>query len=135
MDCGQRLDLGKRYCFTEDHPDGVYVGDQKQWALAEISPGLSGYSLSDPKYLIDSWRMLQHFLIKHRGHELRLLPESLVTRYSTDRKEDVIIHMYDDSVESFLSQSVGDPDLQEDVSNVSEDVLRRLEALQRKAVK
>jgi hypothetical protein len=132
MGCGQRMSLGKYFCYTEGHPDGLYIGGELQWGLEGIAPGLdpNQKNIAFNEYLYKDWLMLQHFLIKHRGHELRLLPWSTVESYDHGdypKEEDFIVSTA--SIEAFLSQPVGNPDTRKDDENVPASVRARLKKL------
>jgi hypothetical protein len=82
MHCGERLTVGEAvkvrdprlqqdiHCFsmiTDNHDDGLH-----KWPEAELNK------------LRMRWRYTAHFLMRHRGHEIRALPEKLITGFESE---------------------------------------------------
>jgi len=82
MHCGERLNVGEAvevheprlqrdiHCFaliTDNHDD-----QHHNWPEAELNE------------LREHWRYVDHFLMRHRGHEIRVLPEKLVREFESD---------------------------------------------------
>lgn len=134
MECGEWHALGKSYKFHN-------ISLKKDlYGFAFISDGHDDDFEKSDQITIDMvhrhWRYLQHFLMRHRGHEIRVLPEALIGPYETEffpqySPGDPAASWDYAPVENYYLAPVGVPDQDEDAKAVSEDVVRRLEEMSR----
>ncbi|WEQ50803.1 hypothetical protein LV478_02030 (plasmid) [Komagataeibacter oboediens] len=126
MDCGEVVDLGKAIKFREPKLKKEIYG------FAFLNDGHDDVETSEMSPVtILTWRYLEHFLMRHRGHELRVLPGDLVEKYEND-----YFPVYapgdpfgtDEYVpeESYYSSHTGKPNQEKDANSVPENVIKRL---------
>lgn len=134
MDCGEWFALGK----SVEIQDPSLKKDV--YGFAFISDGhddeFAKADASTIKMVHTSWRYLQHFLMRHRGHEIRVLPEALIGPY-----ESVSFPQYapnDPSAsldfvpeENYYLSPTGLPNQEEDAMSVPQEVLHRLAEMSR----
>ena len=134
MDCGERFSLGKSVEIQDTRLNkGVY-------GFAFISDGHDDeFERADPstkRMVHTSWRYLQHFLMRHRGHEIRVLPEALIGPYESVSFPQYAPHDPSGSLdfvpeENYYLSPTGLPTQEQDAKSVPQEVLNRLEELSR----
>ncbi|GBQ44935.1 hypothetical protein ACM0P6_12160 [Komagataeibacter sucrofermentans] len=131
MECGEVVNLGKAVAFTDDRlaaPDPLY-------GFAFTTDGHQhddGDNISP--VTIMTWRYLEHFMMRHRGHELRVLPD-LIEKYENDHFP---VYAPGDPFgtdeylpdESYYRSPTGRPDQDRDAARVPDSVVKRLKELQ-----
>ncbi|NTI88987.1 hypothetical protein G6L87_18085 [Agrobacterium rhizogenes] len=131
MDCGEWLSIGKA--------QRIYDGrlEQTVYGFASICDGHSNDYNGKPEWVRDlfhrEWRYLDHFLMRHRGHELRVLPEELAGRFENDtfpyyRPEDPTI-IDGAPEENYYLTPTGIPDQTQDAMLTPQSVKERLREL------
>ena len=111
IDCGIRLDLGKIACFDEG-------GNPKPWFL-------SGWLDQTDRHRVfggELGEIIQRFLILHRGHELRVLPDAFLDRADPERNLSVV----DTAADVMEQKVVPEPDPQQDADIIHVDVMGRI---------
>lgn len=119
MQCKTGLNLGKA---VKTHYDGVPKQTYGFDALGHSSQG--PYTPSIPHL-----ELLQHFLMLHRTHELRVLPDT-VAKYVTDigfpQSFPELDRRWPESRVNFLEIDVGTPDPEREVDELAPDVVKVL---------
>jgi len=119
LDCGTSIHLGKTISVNyEDVADSKF-GFASLGCSKDVSE----------KFLSGAWAELQHFLMVHRGHELRVVPETV--QYLNSSIE-FVFPTDDDTNDPLFNRSIffenanSKPDPIKDADNLSNDVIRRL---------
>ncbi|MCY7296227.1 hypothetical protein [Alteromonas sp. a30] len=119
-----------------DCKSGILLGKTVEAKYSDITKSTSGFSeLGTNK---DHWHFnykcavnLQHFLMLHRGHELRVLPDT-VDKLARDKgfPNTWVGENNDPDPDydrlSFLNQDVGIPDPESEMENLPNELLERL---------
>jgi hypothetical protein len=134
MDCGEWLVLGKHVRIYDRRLEKTVYG------FAFISDGHNDdceqTQKSTEEQLHRFWRYLQHFMMRHRGHELRVLPYELVGPYENDlfpqyAPGDPAGSLDYVPKENYYLSPTGIPDQDRDAKLIPESVVRRLEEMSR----
>jgi hypothetical protein len=120
MDCGEQLNLGKYIATHQAFPKFVFA------FIYSCSSYFKQNETSQAK--INAWVCIEHFMMRHRTHEIRVLPEELIGRFETNSfpVNDYVSFSSQANVEDFISLSVGDPDQDIDAAEVDPRVRDRL---------
>lgn len=119
VDCGTSIHLGKTVAVNYKG-----VADSKVGFAALGDCEDAGNDCSN-----GAWAELQHFLMVHRGHELRVVPETVQHR---DSSIEFVFPTDDDTNDPLFNRSTFfesgncEPDPITDANNLSDDVIRRL---------
>ena len=123
MECKDGVNLGKKHNRKYPIAEKCTLG----FASLDFSLDVKG----QPGGVLLEVECLDHFLMLHRTHELRVLPD-LADKYSTDLGFPHSFPTLDDdgseeySREAFLNIDLGDVDPEEDMVNLSNDVIEKL---------
>jgi hypothetical protein len=131
MDCGAWLVVGK---YVRIHDARL---KQDVYGFAFLSDGhrddVDAIHKSAWDQLHEKWRYLDHFLMRHRGHEIRVLPEELVGRFESEvfpvyRPEEPDV-LDGTPHENYYLTPTGTPDQTRDAELAPEKVTKRLQEL------
>ena len=123
MECKDGVSLGKKQ--HRKYP----IAEKRTLGFASLDFSLD--VKDQPDGVLLNVECLDRFLMLHRTHELRVLPE-LAAKYSTDVAFPHSFPTVDDqgseeySRKVFLSTDLGDVDPEEDMANLSNDVIEKL---------
>jgi hypothetical protein len=121
MECKTGIHLGKTVYTKYEGVDQVTLGFDLLGSTSEHAWSPSAKNCTD----------LQHFLILHRTHELRVLPET-VGKYASELSVPHSFPTFDDDPDpeynriAFLSQDPGKPDPVKEGDELPEDVIKKL---------
>jgi len=119
LDCGTSIHLGKAVAVNYED-------------VADTKVGFASLSCSKDarkKFSRGAWAELQHFLMVHRGHELRVVPETV---QHLDSSIEFVFPTDNDTNDPLFNRSIffenGNckPDSIKDAEKLSNDVIRRL---------
>lgn len=120
-----------------DCKTGIILGNpvrRDYKGIEEESTGLTSFTFEEGdtnEHLLRKTEILEHFLVMHRSHEIRILPET-VDQYSTHIGIPQSFPLFDDDPSPednrlvFLRQPVGTLDPQREADDLPPDVVSRL---------